>query len=212
MDGTVLPPVIFTDYPHVPMDLEQGTDAKVLYVENITQPSADLTLRWLDEVSEYLEDSPLVIHDRGPEYMAKSVQEDIALKGISTLDIPSAGGAFINPCDNSFNSELKHWYFLESQNSYEDKLRGIIAAYYAPKEESLQQYFEHVGWSGPRPTRKQVQHLVNEGYRPGKRHIQIYEEMEQVYNGWQKNLRQKSLKNGMKLKHSSPSHSWYVWK
>ena len=48
--------------------LEQRTDAKVLY-EGITQPTADLTLRWLDEVLECLEDSPLVIHDRGPECM-----------------------------------------------------------------------------------------------------------------------------------------------
>ena len=212
MDGTVLPPVIFTDYPKVPKDLEQGTDAKVLYVEGITQPTADLTLRWLDEVSEYLDDSPLVIHDRGPEYMAKSVQEDIASRGISTLSIPSAGGAFINPCDNSFNSELRHKFFLESQHSYEDKLRGIIDAYYAPKEASMLKYFEHVGWSGTQPTRRQVQRLVSEGYRTGKKNIQLYEEMEQTYAGWQKNLRRKSLKQGMKIKHSPPTNTWYVWK
>jgi hypothetical protein len=55
----------------------------------------------LDEVAEYLEDAPLLIHDRGPEFMAKSVQDHLvtgwrkmnsawemqAFEGFSTLRI-----------------------------------------------------------------------------------------------------------------------------
>jgi len=45
----------------------------VIYIPDLTQPFADLTSRWLDEVADYLMDGLLVVHDSGPEFTAKVV-------------------------------------------------------------------------------------------------------------------------------------------
>jgi hypothetical protein len=117
MDGTVLPPVIFTNYDQVPANIEDSQEAHVIYIPDLSQPSADLTLRWLDTIKEYLEDSPLVIHDRGPEYIARDAQQEFKNLGISTMSIPAQGGAFVNPCDNAFNAQLRRHYFTQNRET-----------------------------------------------------------------------------------------------
>ena len=53
---------IFSNCPDVPKDWRMA-DANVHYVAGLTSaPSAELSLCWLDEISEYLDDSH-VIHD-----------------------------------------------------------------------------------------------------------------------------------------------------
>ncbi len=212
MDGSLLPPIVFTNCPSVPKGIEGDSEAKVIYVPDLNQPTAALTLRWLDLLSEYLEDNPLLVHDKGPEFTASSVQEDMAAKGIRSLAIPTAGGAFINPCDNPFNSSLKQTYFKQHLHSYTDKLKAIIRAYFSPSEETLQRYFQHVGWTGPYPTKRYVSKILNEGYRPGHKGAKVYEEMETLYQAWLKNLRTATLSKGMTFEHHKPPHTWYVWK
>ena len=134
MDGTVLPPIVFTNCETVQEDIEGGREGKVIYIPDLTQPSADLTSRWLNEVADYLMDGSLVVHDSGPEFTAKAAQDDFAGRDISTMRIPSAGGAFINPCDNPFNSQLKRIYFQQDIKTYNNKLRAILEAYYSPTE------------------------------------------------------------------------------
>ncbi|KAL6043681.1 hypothetical protein QOT17_023756 [Balamuthia mandrillaris] len=128
------------------------------------------------------------------------------------MEIPSAGGAFVNPCDNPFNSQLKHNYFTQEQKSYSGKLKAIIQAYYAPSTKTLLNYFKHVLWTGPRPTKADVKQLVSEGYRPGRQKIELYEEMKNVYTGWKKNVRDSSLVKQTTVTHPTSSHTWYVWK
>lgn len=212
MEGTLLPPVIFTNCPSVPKGIEGDTEAMVIYVADLNQPTALLTKRYLDIIGDYVEDEPLMVHDKGPEFIASSVQEDMAARGIQSLEIPTAGGAFINPCDDPFNSHLKQAYFQQQLHSYTDKLRAIIKAYYSPTEETLQKYFQHVGWAGPRPTKKQVKQLLSEGYRPGHKSPKVYEEMQTVYKAWVKHLRHSTLRKGMTFGHDTPPHTWYVWK
>ena len=211
MNGTVLPPIIFTNCETVREDIEGDREGKVIYIPNLTQPSADLTSRWLDEVGDYLEDSPLVVHDSGPEYTAKAVQADFAGRDISTMRIPSAGGAFINPCDNPFNSQLKQSYFQQNMKSYGDKLRAILKAYYSPTEQTIRGYFEHVGWREKCPTRRYVQNLLSEGFRPGKKHQEIYDEMLRVYRGWKKNLRGIQREDRQREEGARRGHDWFVW-
>ena len=73
MDGTVLPPIVFTNCETVQEDIKGGREGKVIYIPDLTQPFADLTSRWLDEVADYLMDGLLVVHDSGPEFTAKVV-------------------------------------------------------------------------------------------------------------------------------------------
>ena len=78
MDGTVLPPIVFTNCETVQEDIEGGREGKVIYIPDLTQPSADLTSSWLDEVADYLMDGSLVVHDSGPKFTAKAAQDDFA--------------------------------------------------------------------------------------------------------------------------------------
>ena len=86
-----------------------------------------------------------------------------------------------------------------------------MKAYYHPSEEVMRSYFEHVGWVGQRLSKRQVQGLLNEGYRPGRRHAQLHEDMNVVYNGWKKNLRAATLEGRTTFPHKQPVHTWYAW-
>lgn len=77
MDGCVLPAIIFTNCPTVPADIDQGWEGKVIYLPDMTAPSADMTLSWLEEVGDCLMDSPLLVHDRGNEFTARDVQQEL---------------------------------------------------------------------------------------------------------------------------------------
>lgn len=211
LNGQLIPPIIFTDCDAVPQGVEGDKDGKVIYLPEFSQPSGDMTLRWLEEVREYLEDEPLVVHDRVPEYMAKEVKQEMEQRGIRTMKIPATGGAFINPCDNAFNSQLKQAYYKLDKRTYEQKLQAILAAYYSPSEETMQRYFEHVGWRGDHLTKYGVQSLLSEGYRPGVKHLKLHEDMKTVYHGWKKNLRAASLAQRTEFPHRVPAHTWYAW-
>ncbi|KAL6064514.1 hypothetical protein QOT17_010912 [Balamuthia mandrillaris] len=197
--------------PTVPKDVDVGGDGKVVYIPGLSAPSADLTLRWLDLVGDYLNDNPLVVHDRGPEYTAHSVQDLFMEMGASTCSFPATGGAFVNPCDNPFNSQLKKLYFQERHDSYVAKLKAILHAYYCPSTESIQSYFKHVGWMGPRPSRAYVRWLLEEGYRPGKRGARLYEEMRTAYLGWKHNLRLVASNAEQHRQCSARNQTWHVW-
>jgi hypothetical protein len=212
MDETVLPAVIFTDCPSVPEGIEEEYGGEVIYLPQVKAPSADMTLRWLDAVQEYLRDSPLVVMDRGPEFTARRVMEEMEGNGIEVLQIPAAGGAFVNPCDNPFNSQLRQAYFHERKMTYEEKLKAILRAYYSPTEATLESYFEHVGWKGKRPTQSKVRILLSEGYRPSRKHGHLYEQMRTAYRGWKKNLREASLQDRSSFVHAKSNHTWYTWK
>lgn len=190
--GDVLPPVIFTNYNKIPKNLDEELDARVLYVPDLKGPSASLTLRWLGEIDKYLESGSLIVHDKGPEYVARAVQEELKENGYETQAIPGAGGAFANPCDNSFNSVLRQAFWKSPSQTFEEKLIAIIKAYYASSNAAIRHYFQHIGWIGEKPTRQHVRELLSEGYRPGNRHKPIYEEMNQKYRAWKRNLRDAS--------------------
>jgi hypothetical protein len=189
MDGSVLPPVIFTNYAQIPQNIEGEQQAFVFFVPGLSQPTADLTLRWLDTMREYLGDNPLVIHDRGPEFIAGKVQEEFKNQDITSMSFPAMGGAFINPCDNSFNAQLKRHYFHHNRETFTAKLEAVISAYFSSSEEQNRNYFHHVRWCGEPPTRSYVEHLLQEGFRPVNNNEKIYGEMLAKYRAWKKGLR-----------------------
>lgn len=192
-------------------DVEGDRAGKVVYMRDLSGVSADLTFCWLDEVGDYVSDSPLLVHDSGPEYIAKEVQEDCEARGISTMKIPGAAGAFLNSCDNPFNSQLRQAYFKKKNQTYEDKLQAILDAYHAPSEASLVKYFEHVGWKGKCPTRRYVRNLLSEGFRPGHKHQKEHEEMLRVYRAWRKNLREANTRTKQENENPDEREYWYIW-
>jgi hypothetical protein len=212
MNGTVIPPIIFTNCSTVPEDIDSGSDGKVIYVPDLNQPTAELTIRWLTTVQEYIGKKDLLVHDRGGEYKAQSVQDWCSVKKIETCMMPAAGGAFVNPCDNPYNAQLKKAYFKAQSKTYPEKLKAILKAYYTPQEESIMKYFEHVGWSGKSPTKADVHRLLSEGYRPGRGRERLYEEMRTAYLAWKKCLRSSTIASASTSQGTQVTDAWYVWK
>ena len=208
MDGSLLPPVIFTNCPEVPKNIEENRIAFVIYIEDIQAPSADMTIRWLDTVRAYLEDSPLIIHDRGPEYVAKKVQEEFEALDIETKILPATGGAYANPCDNSFNSQFRRMYSENLPNSYPDKLVRILDCYYAAQDTSVSRYFEHIGYCGKAPSRQRVAGLLNEGFKPGGQNESLYGKMRNSYRAWKRGLRLVAETNEDILDGSTEAEKW----
>lgn len=208
MDGTLLPPVIFTNCPDVPANIEENRIAFVIYIENLQAPSAALTLRWIDTIQAYIDDSPLIIHDRGPEYMAQSVQEELEQLEVDTKILPATGGAFANPCDNAFNSAFRRLYSENLPSSYFEKLVHIIDCYYAAQESSISRYFRHIGYCGPRPSKKRVARLLNEGFKPGRQNAELYGKMKNSYLAWRRGLRMVESSNVNIVEGSHEEEKW----
>ena len=212
MDGSLLPPVIFTNCADVPKDIEGERIAFVIYIENLLAPSADLTVRWMDTIRAYLEDSPLIIHDRGPEYAAKRVQEEFETLEIDARMLPATGGAYANPCDNAFNSQFRRVYSEHLPSSYTDKLVRIIDCYYTAQDTSISRYFEHIGYTGRPPTRQRVRNLLNEGFKPGRKNEILYGTMRNSYRAWKRGLRLLSDTTEESVDGSSEAEKWYKWR
>jgi hypothetical protein len=189
-DGSQIPPVIFTNDLNVPAGVEGRNDAFVIYVPTLTTtPSANVTLRWLDTISDYTDDEPHMIHDSGNEFTAREVQNHCGESFITTHRIPAAGGAFLNPCDNNFHHDMKHHYYRKPHNTHVEMLRAMIDAYYEVPDQNIRHYFEHCRIVGKLLTRRYTQKLLSEGYCPGRNHEELHEQCRNTYRAWKKNVR-----------------------
>jgi hypothetical protein len=156
-DGSQIPPVIFTNDPNVPSDIEGRDDAHVLYVPNLTSsPSANVTLLWLDKVKDFLSDNPIIVHDAGKEFVNKKVEEEFHHFEIISQTIPGTGGAFLNPCDNSFHHDLKLHYYNKQCTTHAQMLKAMIDAYFEVSDHNIVSYFKYCKIIGKMATRKKA--------------------------------------------------------
>ena len=153
-------------------------------------PSADTTLRWFDVLKENFDINTHIIHDCGPEFHNSKVKEHIELTGVTLHPLPPQAGAFINPCDNSFNRTLKQSYYNQSRRTHVEMLSAIIKAYFQPTEEQINRYFCHYRIIEERPTRKYMKCLITEGYRPGSQTTEMTDQCKSAFQAWKHNLRQ----------------------
>ncbi len=188
-DGSQLPPVIFTNDPNVPQHVEGTQVASVIYIPTLSStPSANITTCWLDTVSEYLEDEPHLIHDSGGEFVSKVSQAAFRDIDIHSHQIPAAGGAYLNPCDNNFHHNMKQHYYAKRYRTHAEMLRGMIDAYYEVADKNIQHYFKHTRIIGKIVTKHHIAHLLSEGYHPGKAHEEVHLRCIGAYAAWKKNI------------------------
>jgi hypothetical protein len=90
-DGTLLPPVIITSDPQIPLGIIDGFDAKIVILPSVRGPSADTTLRWLEEVKDYISPNSIIIHDNGPEFSNQKFNEELVEYNIVHKAIPPWG-------------------------------------------------------------------------------------------------------------------------
>lgn len=211
-DGKVLPAVIFTSCPKVPTTATDGFDAKVFYIPGLKAPSAELTLRWLDAVSDYLEDDPVILHDHGPEYKNELMKQEWKDRNIGAFMFPATAGALVNPCDNAFNAQLRAIFNKQIKRTYEEKLRAILTAYYTPSEKSIVGYFEKSGLLRHTISKNFVRDMMHEGWRPGTTHHEIYDKCRAIYEAWEHDLRLAATGKSLPTHEDQHRTKWHVWK
>lgn len=189
-DGSQIPPVIFTNDPNVPEDVEGREDAFVVYIPGLTStPSQDTTHRWLDKIQDYIGDDPHIIHDSGGEFAGAKIQKEFKDFDISTYTIPGAGGAYLNPCDNNFHHDMKAHYFAIRRQTHAEALKAMIDSYFEVPDVHIQNYFQHTKIIAQLPTRDSIKRLISEGYRAGDAHKEEFTNCYNRYLAWKRNLR-----------------------
>src|SRR5262249_42599330 len=129
-----------------------------------------------------------LIFDNGAEFNNKRVHQQLMELGIAFNHLPTAAGAYANPCDNSFNSALKRKYYAAQHATHEAAVIDIISSYYAATEASIRNYFSHCLLVGKRVTKGAVHRLLSQGYAVGRSHKDLHNKCAQYYRSWEENI------------------------
>lgn len=125
----------------------------------------------------YLKKNELCLMDSHNAHKNDEVLDWFEDKEILHYIFPKGAGSFMNPCDNSYNSDFKNKYYriistLAEKNNitHIKKIEAIFQAYEEVKDNSIVHYFQHTGILG-RQTKSKVKKLLNESYKmnPEKR-------------------------------------------
>lgn len=175
---------------NVPEGVEGRDDAFVVCMPDLpATPSQKVTQVWFEKVKDYLTDDPHVFHDSGGEFTGHTIQRDFHDYDITTHQFPGAAGAFQNPCDSNFIYDLKSHFWGLPQDTYAERLRAMIDAYFLVPDSHIQHYFQHCRITGKMPTRKCMEYLLSEGFRPAKGHKELHQKCKKVYTSWRNNMR-----------------------
>jgi hypothetical protein len=191
-DGTTLPPVLFTTDPNVPEDIEGDEDARVIYMPDITKPCTKTTMAYLDTVRDYFNHDDRIILDRGKEFNNQKVKEEFGHMGVVPHYLPAGGGAFFNPNDNSFFSQVEGYYKRMPKLNHAHALRTIIGAYKKPTDEQVRAYFEHCLIHSQLPSKHEVDLLITQHWKYDEKRAATYTEYRREYQHFVNNDRRLS--------------------
>lgn len=121
-----------------------------------------------------------------------SLKTEVGMDFVNLHDVqrgffPTYLGSLMNPCDNAFHSVLKRRYNdaigTFQKPSEHDKIFTALEAFYAIDEQTVRNYFEHVGLSRGRPA-EVVDRLLNEGREFSRSWRPLHEEQLRAYAAW----------------------------
>lgn len=181
-DGSTLPLILFTTDPEVPVDVEGDTDSIVIYMPDMKGPCAETTLAALDNWTGYLVPGDHLLMDKGSEFKNKKVAEELQLRRVSSSFYPTGGGAFANPNDNSFFSQVEGYYKRTPKKTHTDAIKAIIKGYYRVKDEHICNHFRNCLLTGRAPTHQAVRKLIDRSCRAvGARFWEYTEYLDEYY-------------------------------
>jgi hypothetical protein len=160
-----LPPVIFVQDKRCPR--VNWKDTFVLRVRSSKGPGVDMVKRWVDTVSDYMEDEPILLLDSLKAHKNKEVLELLHELGVRTLFFPPGCGKYLDPVDNSFNSAFKTHYYKQRRDTHIEMLRAIRNSYFKATEENIQHYFTCTGYLSNKPAHVVAEQLLSQGYGSG---------------------------------------------
>jgi hypothetical protein len=202
-DGTVLPPVIITNDPSVPDDIEGDFEAFLVYMPDLTKPSANTTPAYLDKVKESYNGGDQLICDRGSEFKNKKVDEELEAMRVFRHLLPTAGGAFANPNDNAYFSQVEGAYKRMTKSTHAEAIKCLIKAYYLPTEDNIINYWKKCGITGRRPSTAAVDALISSHWQYDKKRSELYES----YVAEEKHFRKNDRRLSADVRRRSPPRS-----
>lgn len=128
-DGSVGQLVIFTNDDNVSEDVGNEFGAKIFSTHHNGNPSADLTLRVFDAIHFKSLKIKVAVMDNGSEFNNKEVKEWLEDNDIKVFFPPPRTAYCFNPCDHSYHSTLKHYFWRNARPTHEDGLK-LISRYY----------------------------------------------------------------------------------
>lgn len=180
--GAYLTPVLITSDQR---DTEEsGDEMRILYFKDRKGPGTDTTKAWFDIVKEEMGDRCLLLCDNLRSYFNRDFQDDLKLHNAELKPLPAAAGAWMNPCDNAFNHELKQHYRKCSRGSHAEMVAAIRESFHAIPDAHVVSYFRHCGIIGDEDPKKVAARLCAEGYwrtEENQEKVRIYS---QAYNKW----------------------------
>ena len=188
-DGSVLPLVLITNDKAVPKNVEGDSDAVVIYMPDITKPSAKTTLAALGAWQGMIVPGDHLIWDRGTEFNNQKVAEELQILRARAHFLPTGGGAFANPNDNSLFSQVEGRYKRTPKRNHVEAIRAMIAAYYSAQDEHIRNHFRNCLLTGSTPTRAQVKRLVEKSYRGQGAREREYQTFRDEFERFTKNSR-----------------------
>lgn len=191
-DGSTLPLVIITTDPEVPAEIEGDTDAIVLYMPDVKKPSGATTLAVLQQWRDYINPGDHLLFDRGSEFNNHQAAQELEDLHASSHFLPTGGGAFADPNDNSFFAQVEGFYKRQPKRTHANALGPIIKAFYNPTEKHVQDYFRNCLLTGPSPTLAQVRHLVEKSYKAEGARVAEYKSYRDEYRRFELNSRRLS--------------------
>ena len=171
----------------------------VVYQSKIKGPGNKSTSIWWDIVRDSgFSDSPLLMMDNLRAHFAPSLRQEMESYGVTVVHFPNYAGSLLNPCDNSWNSDLKHRYYYKSRRDHGEMIAAIRSAVYETTEESIRNYFHHCGYTSDEISSQVVERLVSEGYGPDRKHGSDHAEMRKKYAEWRAHVNHLRAKGALK--------------
>lgn len=135
-------------------------------------------------MKDYFGDDEHLILDRGTEFQNSSMKEEWKEAGVALHVLPTGAGAFFNPNDNAFFSQVEGSFKRSEKMNHIEALKRIAEAYKKPSEEHIQNYFRHCLLTGPMPSLADVEHLISKNWIYDEKLRRNYESYRREYRWW----------------------------
>jgi hypothetical protein len=169
-----------TCLPHI----DDLVGAKVIVLPNVSKPSSDTTLAWWDVSKDYFGDDEHLVVDRGTEFQNAKMKEEWNEAGVHLHILPTGAGAFFNPNDNSFFSQVEGAYKRSEKTNHIEALKQIVQAYKKPTDQHISNYFRHCLLTGSMPTLAAIKHLISRNWIYDDKLRGGYEDYRKQYRRW----------------------------
>jgi GNAT superfamily N-acetyltransferase len=185
-DGRVGPFFYVTRNRNVPKNLLKPEEGKILVLPNMRRRGERMMEAYLEWAIArgVLEVGDICLTDNESSLKTQLVEQMFNDGGIQHMCFPTNLGSFMNPCDNSFHSVFKHYYYTSligyTHVDTPTKIRLAYNAYQKVKEKSIVHMFKHVGILGKNKKRALIR-LFTEGIQPISRWKEVHQKQLQRY-------------------------------